>query len=138
MKNEFEIEGVVFEKTTTERPNKKDAEHPYQFHFIKLEVTARPWGKEIASTPEFRVTEQYLYDQFDKGDRVVVRFMITGKQISPTWHKTELVAAYIRFADITTDKSKEGTIYAKDIKVEVPDMESVFNNNDEGLGDLPF
>lgn len=108
-KNSFDITGVIYKKSTRLVPNKKKPTEPdWEFKSMILEVTTYNGERSVKDLPEFQLANNVGFDEFSEGDLVNVRFCITGKSINPTWHKTELKANFIKFADISGGRGSGG------------------------------
>lgn len=132
--NSFIIEGTLYDKHTRTVKGKKDPEKEYNFNSIKLEIVTQGSKKQYTEVPEFQLANWVGMDSFEVGDHLKVRFQLKGKEMSDTWHKTELFATNIWFADTQADK---GEIKSKD----VPLPDEVFNDPQEEMEDdldLPF
>jgi hypothetical protein len=158
-KNFFDINGVLYAKDTRKIPNKKEPDKPdWEFRSIILEIKTVSGSKTYTELPQFQLGNGVSFDEYSIGDFINVRFAISGKIISPTFHKTELRATFIKFADIQTKEDKKvdssnqtsdysflntethkGKIKVDDNKVfanSVPEMKE--DNPDWQDDDLPF
>lgn len=110
IENQFKITGTLYSKDTRVIPNKKKPlDPPWEFRSIKLEIKrtylkADSNGIEqphtITELPEFHLNNGVGFDDFEVKDLLDVTFSLVGKKISDTWHKTELKAIHMKFADI--------------------------------------
>jgi hypothetical protein len=159
IENSFNIKGTLYAKDTRIVPNtKKPTEPPYEFRSIKLEIkssyTTKNKTTEVeeyhtkSTIPEFQLNKGINLDEFSIGDFIDVRFSIEGKKINENWHKTELKASYIKFADMDnkTDRLSGGkvSVSAMSNSSDLNIRETVFvapdpnEENDPDFENLPF
>jgi hypothetical protein len=136
--NFFKIEGTVYAKPSRKITSKKDGKE-YEFKSIILELKREHKGKTYTELPEFQLGYSVDDSGFDIGDSIQVSFSLTGKEISATFHKTELKALYIKHADIDSvdDTRDVGGEPFRPPKAKVPEplmFEEDLDSNDP----LPF
>jgi hypothetical protein len=137
----FIAEGTLYDKNTRTVPGRKDPTQTYNFSSFKLEMKSFYNDKTYVDIPEFQCGKGVNIDDYSIGDLISVRFVLKGKKVSDTWHKTELSAIYVKHADMSSSKDNKpkGEILARDIPP--PKREEVFvppDPNDENPDDLPF
>ena len=139
--NIFKIEGIIYGKPSRKVTSKKDGKE-YEFKSIILELKREHKGKTYTELPEFNLGYGVTDDGFDVGDYVQVTFSLSGKEISPTFHKTELKALYIKHPDLdsgTIDVGGEPYKPPKAKKVnEFPAPDPIFDDDSDDDTALPF
>jgi len=136
--NIFKIEGTIYGKPSRIVKSKKDGKE-YEFKSIILEFKREHKGKTYIELPEFNLGFGVTDDGFDVGDYVQVTFSLSGKEISPTFHKTELKALYIKHPDLDSvnDTRDVGGEYLPKKASKIPDAPPpIFEDDDDN--DLPF
>ena len=135
--NFFKIEGTIYGKPSRIVKSKKDGKE-YEFKSIILELKREHKGKTYIELPEFNLGFGVTDDGFDVGDYVQVTFSLSGKEISPTFHKTELKALYIKHPDLDSGTIDVGGEPYRPPKVsKIPDApDPLFEDTDDS--DLPF
>jgi hypothetical protein len=146
-KNTFDITGTLYAKDNKIVPNTKDTtKPPWEFRSIILEMKTYSGEKVYTDLPQFQLGNGVGYDEFEIGDFINVRFSLSGKKISDTWHKTELRATFIKHADLQSNDIKSKIAMntetnRKPVKVDdhipVPEEREI-GDTDDGLNDLPF
>lgn len=97
--NFFKIEGTIYSKPSRVVTSKKDGKE-YEFKSIILELKREHKGKTYIELPEFHLGYGVTNDGFDVGDYVQICYSLSGKEISASFHKTELKALYIKHPDL--------------------------------------
>lgn len=135
--NYFSIEGTIYSKPSRVVTSKKDGKE-YEFKSIILELKREHKGKTYTELPEFHLGYNVSDSGFEVGDYVQVNFSLSGKEISASFHKTELKALYIRHPDINThDDTMDvgGEPFRPPKKIEEPAIPMMDEPDDD---DLPF
>ena len=168
--NQYEIEGIIYEKNTRVAFGKKkcpvcngsgelaggeckeckgkgkvdDTDKRYEFNSLILEVSRQYKDSQWKELPEFDLGKGVGLVDFNVGSKVVITFSLSGKRISPSWHKTSIRAHYIRHADINANDTREvGGKTPSEYSKERAKDEETFNpvaveDDDDDGGDLPF
>lgn len=134
----FTTEGTIFDKNSRTVQGRKDPTQSYTFSSFKLEMVSNQGGKTYTDIPEFQCGKGVNIDDFEIGDYVTVRFVLKGKKISDTWHKTELSAIFVKHADLSGTKDNKATgggVYTPKTDWAPPVPES---GEQEEEMDLPF
>lgn len=121
--NLFSIDGTLYAKNSRVVAGKKDPTKTYTFNSIVLELkTTRKMvrdGKESWSTytefPEFETAQGVNLDEFNIGDNISVRFVLSGREFKNSKGEKQIItkvkAIFIKFADIVAEpKSKDGKV----------------------------
>ena len=136
--NFFKIEGTIYSKPSRVVTSKKDGKE-YEFKSIILELKREHKGKTHIELPEFHLGYGVSDSGFEVGDYVQISFSLSGKEISASFHKTELKALYISHPaidshDDTRDVSGDPFRPPKANKADEPTIPLM----DESDDDLPF
>ena len=136
IENIHTIVGTLYAKNHIKKPNlKKPTEPDWEFYYIKVECKINISGREITQIPELMLDKGLSYDGFEVGDKIEVDFYLSGKQINPTWFKTEPKALFIKFAplengEIRTPHKTQDTTFINPNPTEI--------NDDSSDDPLPF
>jgi hypothetical protein len=132
--NFFKVEGTIYAKPSRKITSKKDGKE-YEFKSIILELKREHKGKIFVDLPEFQLGFGVVDDGFDVGDYVQISFSLVGKEVSASFHKTELKALYINHPALSNDtRDIGGDPFPKKAKVAEPALDL----NTEEEDDLPF
>jgi len=99
------ITGVI--NAINSRPGKEGTKYAdVEFKSIILETKD---DKNNSTFPEFEVSFHASSElsNFSVNDHVEITYCLTGKRISPTWHKTVIRALYIRHVDIEGNDTRD-------------------------------
>lgn len=131
--NFFKVEGTIYAKPSRKITSKKDGKE-YEFKSIILELKREHKGKTFIDLPEFHLGFGVEDSGFDVGDFVQISFSLAGKEINPTFHKTELKALYISHPALSNDtRDIGGDPFPKKTKVTEPALDLEDDSMDDGL-----
>ena len=135
--NIFELSGTLFAKDSKEVTSKKNGQK-YVFHSIKVACEANVNGKKTNTIPEFQLAQGLFANNFEIGDKVIVRFVVLGSQVTSTFYKTENKCIYIRFADKNKNTTPDEHIPASVVPIDNNSCSGKVPDGSDETDDLPF
>jgi len=137
MENIFTLKGTLYSRDCRKVKNsKKPTEPDWEFYSIRLETKLSLNGREMTKIPELHLDKGVTYDGHNVGDTIECDCYLDAKQISSTWLKTDVKCCFIK-GDPNKVKPKADGFTAPPTPNEKRQTEQS-DNNDDGLGDLPF
>ena len=136
--NFFKTEGVIYAKPSRVVKSKKDGKE-YEFKSVILELKREHKGKTYRELPEFQLGFGVGIEDFAIGDKVFINFSLAGKEISDTFHKTELRALYIGHADLQVGSDMRDVGGEDPFKKKKQQVDMAIGQDEiEEENDLPF